>query len=478
MPLARAWVLALGVACARPPAARAPDLVVILADDLDVPTLSAGLDAGLFPSIASEFVAPGLGFAESFVNFSQCCPSRATLLTGRYAHNHGVLSNLGKDGGFQAFDDRSTLATWLDDAGWSTALVGKYLNGYDDPAIVPPGWDRWRALVGPSSYCMYDWTHSHDGTPVTHGASEADYQTDELATLAADALRDAASDPTEPPIFLLATPLAPHLEAACNPTGIRPAPRHAGTVDLPLPRPPSLNEPDLSDKPTWMAALAPIDLAALEALYRGRLEAVRAVDDLVGEIVLALEETGRLDQAVLVFTSDNGFLLGEHRWLNKVLPYENSVRVPLWIRGPGLRSGTSSALVGNPDLAPTLLALAGVLPGAEVDGTALTPVLQGLPVAWRESLLLQHPPADLADPESPPYRAIRTVDGWVYVETTGEDGVTVTDLELYDLGSDPDQLASLHSDPAFDAVREALAAHLDALRECAGAGCAEAEWAQ
>ncbi|MGH9323415.1 MAG: sulfatase family protein [Vicinamibacteria bacterium] len=449
-------------------------MILIMVDDLDVESLSAAVEAGYMPHLLRTIVGEGTTFTESFVTLSLCCPSRATSLTGQYPHNHGVIRNSGEFGGFDRFDDRSTLATWLQDGGYHTGHVGKYLNGYRDASYVPPGWDRWQALVDPSTYCMYGYTISDDGVPITYGTSPGDYQTDVLAARSEDFVRAwrERSDPR--PFYLSIAPLAPHVEV-CR-SGIRPAPRHTGSVSLQLPTPPSFNELDMSDKPVWMRSLPLRDPDAIQAFYRNRIASLRAVDDLIGSLVARLDGVGALEETAILFTSDNGYLLGLHRRLSKILLYEESIRVPLMVRLPGQgRSDRSDALVLNNDLAPTIAALAEVEPQLSVDGRSLLPLLQRTHTrarrSWRERFLVEYPPTGERSGIRP-FFAVRE-DRLIYAETLNFAGTATTYVELYDLTHDPFQLESLHNDPSprRQAQRAVLKARLEALKTCGGGAC-------
>lgn len=453
-----------------------PNVVVVMVDDLDAGSALTAIRSGLVPNLVRHVLDGGTTFSESFVTLSLCCPSRSTFLTGLYPHNHGVVRNSGVDGGFARFDDRSTVATWLRAAGYRTGHVGKYLNGYIDPRYVPPGWDDWQGLVDLSTYCMYGYTVSDNGRPVTYGSGEADYQTDVLASLAARFVRRAEATDARP-FFLSVAPLAPHLESACNPDGVRAAPRHEGTVELPLPAPPSLNEGDMQDKPGWMRRLPVRDEERLGRLYNERLASLRAVDDLVGTLARALEERGELERTTWVFTSDNGYLLGQHRWESKVLLYEESIRVPLVVRVPGLESpAVVDRIALNNDLAPTIAALAGIRPPRAVDGRSLLPLLRGENPSWRRRFLVEYPPT--GERGIPPFFAVRTegapgTAGLVYAKTLSFDGRSLRARELYDLEVDPFQLESLHEDPSPRRVLErlVLGRHLEALASCGNGSC-------
>lgn len=487
--LAIAAAMAASVDTARAATAQAPPhIVLFLVDDLDVPSFRAAERAGFLPNLARLF-AGGSAFRESFVTESLCCPSRSTLLTGLYAHNHEVIRNEGLFGGFPAFMRRfgdNNLATWMQAAGYQTAYVGKFLNSYVQ-GQVPPGWSDWRALVDPSTYCMYGYVMSHDGALVRYGREAPDYQTDVLAGLAEELIRAREPAGDARPMFLAVAPTAPHLEWGCY-DGVRSAPRHGGSPRPAMPRPPSFNEADMGDKPRWMRELPPVDEPRAVRVYQERIIALRAVDDLVGRVAAALEAAGQLERTAFVFTSDNGFLLGRHRYEGKALLYEESIRVPLLMRVPG-HSGPAEVgeIALNNDLAPTLTALAGATPGIQMDGRSLLPLLDGTAAGWRRRFLVEFPPQPAwAWPDRPPgvpsFFAVRVgaegdLDRLVYGETLAEDGTTVTDVELYDLSpfADPWQVRSRHADPRYVFARRRLKAHLDALKTCGGGSCQSLE---
>jgi len=438
-----------------------PNLVLVLTDDQTLESLR------VMPQTRHLIGDAGTTFTNAFVSFPLCCPSRATLLTGQYTHNHGVRGNVPPRGGVGALDASETLPVWLQSAGYYTAHVGKYLNGYGEvvPPDVQPGWSRWLALVDPSTYSFYDYTLSDDGRLVRHGSAAADYQTDVLAAAAEAIVRDRAG---RGPFFLSVAPVAPHLErsdARGKGTPPRPAPRHAGRFAAePLPAKASFDEADVSDKPRSLRRLPRMTAAAQEEVlrtYRAQLAALLAVDDLVARLVGALAETGELDRTLIVFTSDNGFFHGEHRIRDgKFLPYEEAIRVPLLVRGGGFPAGaTATQLVANVDLAPTLLEAAGASPGLVLDGVPLQ-VLARDPQQGRERALL----LEAIEGNRATYTAIRT-DRWVWVEY--DDG----SRELYDLVADPLELRSRHTGKTLAGVRGELAAHLARLRRCAGDDC-------
>jgi N-acetylglucosamine-6-sulfatase len=443
-----------------------PNVVVIMTDDQTAASVSA------MTNLEAKLGERGLTFSNSFASYPICCPSRATFLTGQYAHNHGVLDNRAPAGGFGKLDSSRTLAVWLEAAGYYTAHIGKYLNGYEGvPDTIPAGWTEWRGST--RTYRFYDYQLNEQGALVDYGTAATDYQTDVYMAKAVELITRQAPSPQ--PFFLSVAPLAPHSggpnqnpqpPADCQETA-KPAPRHATALDAaPLPQPLSFNEQDVSDKPAHIQAREPMtaeDVAAVTAHYRCRLESLLAVDEGIAAIVTALRESGELDDTYVIFTSDNGFFHGEHRiQRGKLQFYEESIRVPLLIRGPGIPRGrTSTELVVNADLAPTILELAGAEAGRVLDGRSLLRVAEDPTREIGREILLQS-----ARPEDPDYTAIRT-QRYVYAEyETGE-------RELYDLERDPYQLASRHDDPGYTDVQGRLAQRLNGLRRCSGASCRE-----
>ena len=415
---------------------QSPDIVLIVTDDQRWDTL------GEMPGLRRTVRAHGMTFREAFVVNPLCCPSRASILTGAYSHTTGVYTNFPPDGGVAAFDDRSTLATWLDDAGYRTAFVGKYLNGYAKPGYVPPGWARWAAFLrGPSPY--FDYAMSVDGELREFGSAAADYSTDVLAGIAERFIR---GTPSGDPLFLFLAPSAPHHPQT-------PAPRYAWTEPIiPFSPGPNVPERDVSDKPAYIRALGSQDRHS-EQEWNAKAVALKAVDDLVVRTVRALRDRGNLRNTLLVFMSDNGLAVGEHRWSYKLTPYEESIRIPLVVRYDPLTRGTSTnALAVNIDLAPTIAEIVGVeTPGAE--GRSLVPLLGGDVSAIRTGFLIEHLQfrrgPHRADP--PTYCALRTVDRLFVHYDTGEE-------ELYDLRRDPYQLRNLATDPARRAELDELRA--------------------
>ena len=449
-----------------------PNIVVIETDDQTVRELAA------MPNVRNLIGREGATFESSFVTFSLCCPSRATFLTGQYAHNHGVLGNSPPAGGWEVFRQRhatNNLATWLRGSGYYTALVGKFLNGYGkNQTEVPLGWSEWHGGV---SLAFVGGSINDGGTVHRLPADESGYQTDVYSALAQGIIRRRA--PQAQPFFLWVTPHSPHTGGPRDPDdpkGIgttRPAARDRDRfASTPLPTPPSFNEADVSDKPAAIRNLPILGaerIAALREAYQQALESMISVDRMVGAIVARLRAAGELSNTLIVFTTDNGFFYGEHRVpAGKVLLYEPSIRVPLLMRGPGIPKGVHLAqLVGNIDLAPTFVDAANATAGLPMDGRSLLPLLGNPRLRWRSSLLIENGPDAGRKGKGRGGRsfvAIRTTR-YLYAEyATGE-------KELYDLVRDPDELQSLHADPAYAPIQADLAQRLARLRSCAGAAC-------
>ncbi|CAA9459859.1 MAG: Putative sulfatase [uncultured Rubrobacteraceae bacterium] len=472
-----------------------PNVVFVLADDMRAD------DFEYMPQTRQLLAEEGLAFENAFVTHSLCCPSRASILRGQYTHNHQVWTNNPPDGGFSEFrsmgHEDSTVATWLKEEGYQTALIGKYLNGYarrDEETHVPPGWDEWHGVLGGGSY--YDYRLNENGQVVSYGGDEQDYQTDVLADKARDYVRRVAKSASPSPFFLYLAPGTPHGPFV-------PAPRHEGAYgeDGPgvgAPRPPSFYESDVSDKPEWVRDLPLLESVEettdageeateegatgsdeesaigteemIDSAYRNRLEMLLSLDEMVAGLVDELRAAGELDNTYVFFTSDNGYHFGEHR-INqgKRTVYEETVRVPLAVRGPGVPAGAVEQMALNIDHAPTIAELTGASAPEFVDGRSLAPFLRGAPPEiWRSAFLIQHYSGGNAQHRSvPTYAAVRT-ETHKYVDY--ENG----DRELYDLEADPYELESLHesADPTLIA---GLEARLEALRACASESCREAE---
>ncbi len=451
----------------------------------------------------------GTEFERFYATFPLCCPARATYLTGQYAHNHGVIDNLARfGGGYPAMrEPEKVLPAFLQQAGYDTALVGKFLHDYRSLAR-PPGWDVFHSLLDSSftRYYGYEITDSLGGS-VAFGNAEADYVTDTLTTrFALPYIHSRAGNPA--PFFLHLSYTAPHWGSGRDDEAGRrcatpqpfdfdtarpkPAPRHAAAfAGTRLPRPASFNEKKIGDKPALVARHRRFGIAdrrALAARYRCELASLLAVDEGVAQVDRALAQTGLAANTVVIFTSDNGYMHGQHRLLGgKVQPYEEAVRVPFLIRGPGVPSGEEiKAPVANVDLVPTLLDFAQAPAGRTVDGVSLRGYLEGEPIGKRAVVIEAKRPAKQTargDVATRSWAGVRT-RRYTYVEhfrataATPEAGYALpiaagrrTARELYDNKLDPDQLVSEDGKRRYAATQRKLARVLRRLRGCAGDAC-------
>ncbi|HEX9236495.1 MAG TPA: sulfatase, partial [Actinomycetota bacterium] len=423
-----------------PATLRRPNFVLILTDDQRWDSLPA------MPNVERLLGGHGVTFSNSFVTTSVCCPSRAGLLTGRYSRDTGVYSDLP---GAPVFDDSSTIATWLQNVGYTTAFVGKYLNNYHAiETHIPPGWNQWDAVATVPTSDYFDFALNENGRFVAYGGGPHDYTTTVLGRIANRFLETA-----KPPFFLHLATVAPHAPAS-------PLPRDARTpVDPFTDWPPSFNEADVSDKP-WASLHPPLTAAKIrtvDSLRERMLQSLQSVDREVGQIVRVLTRRGMLDNTFIVFTSDNGLLLGEHRLtVAKVWPYEESIRVPLVVRTPWARGGTVDPhLVLNIDIAPTLAQLAGAQPTRPVDGDSLVPLLQGRHPPWRTAFVEEFlgPDQRRINGGPPPFVAVRTVRYLYVVYQPGWE-------ELYDLSTDPYEVHNLVGQPGSFGLQRRLEAVL------------------
>lgn len=436
------------------------NVVVIMTDDM------AYADYVHMPKTRMLLGEEGVTFDKAYQNTPVCCPARATLLTGQRSAHHDVNTNKPADGeGYQALDHSNTLATWFEGEGYEPIHIGKYLNGYgrfslypgvDDRTEVPPGWTNFQTLVGDIKY--YDYTINDNGTLIDFGDDLEDYNTDVLAERSAASIRSSVDAGSR--FFLWVTTFAPHTWNGRPPL---PAERHIDLFDdVAPPRDPSFNEQNVRDKPGYVRGAAKLTnkkIAALDDHWENQIESLQAVDDLVETIYLTLEDEGILEQTLIMFLSDNGYMLGQHRLTGKVRPYEESVHVPLVMRGgPFVGGEVVDHVVSSTDLAPTIVAQTGITPGLVMDGLDLSDVLVAPELYDDRAIIIEMV-------EGPGYDAVRTED-WMWIEYYG------SGRELYDMVADPYQLESRDADGGdYEAVRQELSPLLDELRSCVGAEC-------
>ncbi|MFL5866069.1 MAG: sulfatase [Thermoleophilaceae bacterium] len=501
---------------------RRPNILVVMTDD------QAAADVKKMPNVRRLLARKGTTFADAIDSFPLCCPARATFITGQYAHNHGVAGNFYPYGWYGMKHRANTLPRWLQKAGYRTALIGKWLNGHgarDAHGEVPVGFNTWRGLLDVSAYDYFNFVMNRNGhlkawgdkvfarklvkfanievipnpsgiTGVfrkltelfgpapyhywgTHKAKN--YSPDVTGRITEQLVRGERR--SKKPFFIWWAPAAPHREDVATTLmgrpgrDPRPAPRYSKlSLRFKLPRPRSFNEADLSDKPSNMTTHARIltssQIHQLQLDYEGRIGSLRAVDDHVKKLVGILRATHQLRNTLIVFVSDNGWLQGQHRIPgDKFLPYEESIRVPLILRGPGIPAHeTVHGQISNIDFAPTLVDIARARAGRKMDGVSLVRTIRNPRRRPRRALEIEAL-APLFEQKVPqnawdrPYRGVRT-DRYTYVvyKETGEE-------ELYDRRKDPSELRNVAADPAYAAVKAKLAAKLARLNTCKGRAC-------
>ena len=449
-----------------------PNIVVIMTDDQTDKSMK------VMRNLNNGVRRRGTTFTQAISTYPLCCPSRATYLTGQYSHNHGVLHNAGPFGGYVRLDNTNTLPVWLQQFGYRTIHLGRYLNGYgtQNPDIteIPPGWTDWHSTVDPTTFNYTSWRMNENGVLSDKPDLEhpGEFQTDFLGRRAAELIGEAAPSPQ--PFFLSLTFPAPHSGTPRDPddpVGLRtpsPAPRHRNYFSSsPLPRPPNFDESNVYDKPQIVADRGRIRgpvLAAVQENYQQELESLLSVDDAIGNLLLALGRANELENTLVIFTSDNGFFHGEHRVRSeKILPYEPGIKVPLAMAGPGVpRNKRLNQLVGNIDLAPTVLDAAGAKPGRIQDGRSLLELTRDPSIELGRELVIEN---GQGVNSIPMFRALRN-NRFLYVThgTTGE-------TELYDMRSDRYQLRNLEDRDSYAAVQNVLARRLRSLKHCRGLRC-------
>jgi N-acetylglucosamine-6-sulfatase len=431
-----------------------PNFVFVLTDDL-----SWNLVSHMPHVLAME--QAGTTFSRYYVVDSLCCPSRSAIFTGEYPHDDGVFTNAGADGGYFAFnkhgDQRKSFAVALHDAGYRTAMMGKYLNQYE-PAYPPaPGWDEWD-VAGNGGYGEFGYNLNEDGQRVGYGHAANDYLTDVLAAKAGTFIDSAAA--SGHPFMLEVATFAPHAPYT-------PAPRYAHAAQqLSYPKTPAYGRLP-ANPPPWLKghpSLSAADQATITADFRKRVEDDYSVDDMIGQLESELQAKGLAQDTYFVFSSDNGFHMGEYTLTSgKQTAFDTDINVPLIVTGPGVPAGRiAGQLASNIDLAPTFETLAGLPVPADVDGHSLATLWHGQdPADWRQAVLIEHHGPDFSpsDPDRqtekpgdpPSYEAVRTATA-LYVRYAG--GAQ----EYYDTVTDPYELDNLAARGIPANLRNALSA--------------------
>lgn len=534
-----ALLCALGLAIGQEQAPAAteerPSFVVIQTDDQTLDGLYATFRA--FPGAAETRAMPntldliaqrGMTFNRYYVPYPLCCPSRVSLLTGRYAHNSGVKGNVQPNGGYYGFSFRAAmthnLATWLQSAGYRTIHVGKFLNGYgdepfDNGTTVPPGWDAWHTVLkADTNHYFYGYTLNDNGQLDGPFGDSGSWDTREYGvrddigcpfaptnglpcfhltdTLTNIATAEMLGTSPEQPFFALLDYTAPHGDFR-HPAGPEPAPRHYDWfrgARLPHDRSEGFDEGNVDDKPRFIRDaphLTPTEKRVYRTYYEKQLESLRSVDDGVKQVIQTLGQMGRLNNTYVLFVSDNGFFFGEHRLLGgKFLAYEPATHLPFLIRGPGIEQGSSTGeLAANIDIAPTLLELAGAEADKSIDGRSLVPYIEDPDLRSRRPILFESF-VETSDVEAngalstsssvhngggatasllaPPkdYAGIRLGPYKYIAWPSGE-------KELYDINRDPNELNSLQEVPNFFPIRNFLHRQMKRFSTCVGRGCSE-----
>jgi N-acetylglucosamine-6-sulfatase len=481
-----------------------PNFVYVMTDDQDLLLGSMNF----MPRTQQLLGDQGTQLSHFYVTTSLCCPSRTTLFRGQYCHNHKVFDNT-DNGGFRVFRqsgiENSTLATWLRDAGYTTALMGKFLNGYQPPnaTYIPPGWTDWFALTEHNIGRYYNSCYSVQGQFMCF---TGEYQTDTIRDKAVHFLKQRAADSS--PFFLLLTPHAPHSPST-------PPQRYANLfADLKAPRTPSFNASSsfMELKPSWIKNLPPLNETMIDRIdgkFRNRSRCLLALDDMVAALVNELNDYGLLDNTYFIFTSDNGWHFGQHRMqFGKRQAYEEDVRVPFFIRGPGIpQNRIIEKTVINVDLAPTIAELAG-LPNKElpdfVDGVSFASLLLdntnhcadgscGTSRSSRRSSGSNNNSSYVVELDDDPLHEIFLIEGnftsdgayriekwnniyqairfrnkehdYLYVEWAEGD------RELYNNAADPHQMHNIFSQPGDPTLLLFLQTNLQKLRTCSGKSC-------
>jgi N-acetylglucosamine-6-sulfatase len=485
-----------------------PNVIMFTTDDQTL------RDLAVMPKTQALIGSTGASFLHAYASDPLCCPSRVTVQTGDYAHNTGVLGNTPPEGGYGDFNDKNDLPVWLQADGYRTIHIGKMPNGFGAPEVggptyVPPGWGPFAGGVGPASkgefYGFIGPPSSYTGFTLDQNGVEKTYSSDDYSTnvysdLAVQRINNHLANFPDLPFYMQVQFFAPHDPAT-------PDPKYANAfATAPLPIDPSFNEKNVKDKPAWIRRIKRFGLGLITKIqtrYQHRLETLLSVDDAVERIVDDLQSRGALANTYLIFTSDQGFMQGQHRLhQGKFVPYDPSVQVPLLIRGPGIPVGSQPrALVWNGDITSTILQMTGARPGLPQDGQSLLPFAQEpTRKSTRPILFETGPPGTTFEPGTgtaaaaggqrrraklgtyvkntdldhtaqlaraivaPRYRAIRTGR---YLLTKYADG----GREMYDVSLDPLELDSVWKNGRYAPVKKFLLKQLAKLVHCSGAAC-------
>ncbi|HEV3473164.1 MAG TPA: sulfatase [Actinomycetota bacterium] len=422
-----------------------PNILLIVTDDQ-----RSGMLDGM-PKTKRLFADAGVTFTDAFATTPLCCPSRASIMTGRYPHNHGVRRNEDADQLAQG----STLQYYLQSSGYLTAMAGKYLNGWPEATTSPPYFDKWAAIDDSDYRRVYRNMTANVNGEVFHPDA---YSTGFIEEKSVDFLRSFEGSDAKP-WFLYVAPFAPHAPFVPERRY-----RDAGTPYFPGNA--AVWEADRSDKPPWVRQRN-VRLGGGRALARRQARTLYSVDDMVDRIFGALNRMDEARDTLAIFVSDNGYLWGEHGLASKRFPYTGAVKIPLIIRWPGhvLPDTKDDRIAANIDLAPTILYATGIEPDPDypIDGRAL------FGPGSRDRLLIEYFGSKRG--KVPSWASIRSAKDQ-FVEYYDENG-SVIYREYYDLAADPYQLVNLYgdADPFNDPPFAFPATQLAQSRTCRGSAC-------
>lgn len=460
------------------PAGRQPNILMVTTDDMSMD------DLAYMPRVRKQLVRQGTTLTNGLAPTPLCVPARASLLTGQYTHNHRALGVKGTYGGLRSFQDNRTLPTWLQDAGYDTLFVGKYLNGYGKNGTrryVPPGWTSWHGSVDPHTYIFKRTVLNNNGT-VTR---KKQYNTDGFGAKVDQLLSKPRR--TTKPWYMWVNYVAPHFggprepddplkskkRTRRTPATTSPAPRHRNMFkNKSLPNKPNIFHRDETkhvSKTQWKRSAR--NRREIREVHQQRLEALQAVDQAVGKHLRVLRRTGQLANTVVVFSSDNGFAVGEHNMLGKFWFYEDSLKVPIVVRGPGVPAGVRNATpVTTVDLPVTFASLAGATPTRAVDGADVMPAIRSRREVERVIPIEGYAPT--ARTERRIYSGIRYGNEFTYARL----GAGGAKEELYDLVKDPYQLRNVARVGKYAETLALMRSLDERYRNCAGASCPQS-WA-
>ena len=495
--------------------AQSKNIVVVMPDDLNRPLMNAALAAGLMPNVQKYIISPGTTFDRYYVSNAHGCPTREAYWTGEYFKNHLLPGYDNKCSAYQA-GSVTPLATWM--TGYSKALIGKYADGYgyedlnhdgvvdiNDAEYCPPGWQscfiipfyqaQVNGMVPPNNGLLgndnpndYQYYVNQGGVLTYHGTTPQDYQATVLAGAAVNFIQKSTASSPQTPLMMFLTYGAPHVETNYNPDPlpgyenlysftVHPPPNSTPVTDTSYVKVPTFNAADVTGKPAYITSkpmMNSADLAGIKQQWQNRMEALAGVDVAFGKTVAALAAAGRLQNTVFIFLSDNGWMDGNFRLGGKLAPYDASIQTPLYVSiGGGV---TSHAQIGDNDLAPTILQLAGKSIPSTMDGTSFVPLLSNPTLTWRKRYFLQYVQEGLGVDDITSYNGIRSsLDDQVSIDSLYTEYST-GETELYHYQTDPNAVNNLNTTPAWANQMNALHQLLTQWLTCSGQACHNLEF--